>query len=97
MLRAGVRAEEGMAGRLIIAMGATAWGFIGYSYMGFTAWLGHVCSFACQWCLSEHPTISITMLSELQAATGNGGHNVMVYGTGDDLPYCGVSLSAEYP
>lgn len=77
VLCAGVRAEEGMEGRLIISMGATAWDL----QLGWD-----VCAVLFVRGVSEHPTISITMLSELQAATGNSGHNVMLYGTGNNLP-----------
>lgn len=75
-----------MEGRLITTMGATAWDL----QLGWDLWAALLITG-----VSEHPTITITMLSELQAATGNSGHHVMVYGTGNNLPCCGVS--DEYP
>lgn len=43
------------------------------------------------------PPICIIVMSGLQAATNNGGHDVKVNGPGKDLPRCGVSVSAEGP
>lgn len=86
VLHAGVRAEAGMEGRLITTMGATAWDL----QLGWHLWAALPITG-----VSEHPTITITMLRELQAATGNSGHHVMVYGAGNNLPCCGVS--GEYP
>lgn len=62
MLRAGVRAEEGMEGRLIMAMGATAWD----SQLGWDMGAALLVSGVS---LSTHH--QHYMLSELQAATGN--------------------------
>lgn len=83
MLCAGARAEEGMEGRLITARGAAAWDLqLGWDMCAALLVSG----------VPEHPTISITRLSELQAATDNSGHNVMDYGTGNNPPCCGVSV-----
>lgn len=36
-------------------------------------------------------------MSGLQAATNNGGHDGKVDEPGEDLPCCGISMSAEGP
>lgn len=76
-----------MEGRLTISKGATTWD-LQVSWDQALLVIGVSLSI---------PPICITVISVLQAATNNGGHDVKVDGPGEDLPCCGVSVSTEGP